>query len=960
MTDLLADLNPEQRRAASHLDGPLLVVAGAGTGKTRVIAHRIAYLIQQGKAKPSQVLALTFTEKAAQEMAERLYDLIGYESFTVPVLTFNAFGAELLGRYGNHIGRATRGGLINDTQKLLLLRQHLDEISLEYYGLQSDIIDLLERVVGYIGRLQNAGITPAAYRSFVDGLAKDPGDYHAADIAEQRDLVAFYELYEKIKAETGTFDYYDQLAIPLRALEAKPNLAERLRKQYPYVLVDEYQDTSPVQDALLRRIVPPEGNIFAVGDDDQAIYGFRGADIENILHFTEHFKVAKPLALTRNYRSGQPILDAAYRLIRNNDPERLEAKLGLDKQLTAVTDEAVVEYRPYRTASDEQNGIVEAIAERVAKGESPAEIAVLARSNAMLRIYAKALRQREIPFAVSTTVNIFEQRELINLWYLLEWIGHKASDEAITHVILGPFIGWSATALRLAVERSQSDLSGMEAALRGLAEDGDEPAAQLIAKLELWRGWAEEDSASRVAYRLVFETGLSDRLITRAREARTIRVFDDLHRFLEHIEDYVTFDRDPTISGYLATFPKPPELEVSETLGDVDGVQLLTVHAAKGLEFGTVYVVNTTAKSWSEQSSNGGLEIPEPLIPASELPAIHEQRRLMYVAATRAKRGLYLSSPAETAGGQRLVPSPFIEELMGGPLPAFETPPKGEKLEKSLKKLQRFYPLQAQLPDHLPFERADGWIELGINDLGSYEYSPHDFYLQKVLGIVQPFGPHLAFGSAIHGAIQAFYEGQLEGETPSLEELKTRLDELWSDRGYGSRTMAETAHKRAYETIKGFRERELATKRDIQTTESPIRLEIPEAKLRLRGRLDATIMTPEGLEVRDFKTGGLKDEEKAIKKAKDSFQLRTYALAIEELSGTAPAFVTLDYVVTGVEGQVTLTAKVLANHREKLITLAARLRARDFEPGAPSSFKPSNAFKYYGEAADEEGEGDDE
>jgi len=319
-----------------HVDGPLLVVAGAGTGKTRVIAHRIAYLIAQGKAKPDEILALTFTEKAAQEMAERLYDLIGWESFTVPVLTFNAFGAELLGRFGTHIGRATRGGLINDTQKLLLLRQHLDDISLEYYGLQGDIIGLLERIVAYIGRLQNAGISPKRYRDFVVGLANEPGDYHSADIAEQRDLAAFYELYDKIKTETGTYDYYDQLAIPLRALEEKPNLAERLTKQYKYVLVDEYQDTSPVQDALLRQIVSPGGNIFAVGDDDQAIYGFRGADIENILHFTEHFRVAKPLALTHNYRSGQPILDAAYRLIRYNDPERLEAKLGLDKKLIAL------------------------------------------------------------------------------------------------------------------------------------------------------------------------------------------------------------------------------------------------------------------------------------------------------------------------------------------------------------------------------------------------------------------------------------------------------------------------------------------------------------------------------------------------------------------------------------------------------------------------------------------------
>jgi DNA helicase-2/ATP-dependent DNA helicase PcrA len=957
MKDLLADLNQEQRRAAQHGTGPLLVVAGAGTGKTRVIAHRIAYLIQQGKAKPSEILALTFTEKAAREMAERLYDLIGWESFTVPVLTFNAFGAELLGQYGTHVGRATRGGLINDTQKLLLIQQRLDDIKLEYYGLQADLVDLLERVVAYIGRLQNAGITPKAYRAFVDGLAKDPGERHPADIAEQRDLTAFYELYEQIKLDTGTYDYYDQLAIPLQVLEDKPNLAERLTKLYRYVLVDEYQDTSPVQDALLRKIVPPDGNIFAVGDDDQAIYGFRGADIENILHFTEHFKVAKPLALTRNYRSGQPILDAAYRLIRHNDPERLEAKLGLDKKLTAESQDATVEYVPYRNASDEQTAVVEAIAARVEGGEPAAEIAVLARSNAMLRTYAKALRQRKLPFAISTTVNIFEQRELINLWYLLQWIGQRANDEAITHVVLGPFVGWKVAQLQFVVERAKVDLVSLETSLRSLATEDDETAAKLVDLLDTWRDWAATTPISQLAYKLVFDTNVADDLVAhRATEARTVRVFEDLHRFLEHMQDYETVQVDPTLAGYLASFPKPPDLEVSETLGDVEGVQLLTVHAAKGLEFGTVYVVNTTAKSWSEQTGSGGLEIPVELAPTSELPPVHEQRRLMYVAVTRAKRELYLSSPLETAGGNRQTPSPLLDELIGGPLPTLQSDPSDNKIEKSLQKLQRFYPLQSELPPHLPFERADGWIELSVSDIDRYDHSPHDFYLERVLGIVQPFGPQLAFGTAIHGAIQTYYENRLRHEPSNLEQLTARLDELWSDRGYASRTLATTAQQRAHDTIKRFLRREEAVQRAIQTTEFPIRFEIPAAKLRLRGRIDATVMTPEGLEIRDFKTGNVKDPEQAAKNAKSSLQLRTYALAITELQGTAPAFVTLDYVVTGIEGQTSLSPKILANHRDKLITIAAKLRARDFGPGQPNSFRPTTAFKYYGV---EDDEGDD-
>ncbi len=966
--DITNGLNPQQRIAVDHLDGPLLVVAGAGTGKTAVITQRIARLIAEGHAKPTQILALTFTEKAAREMSDRLYGLIGWESFSVAVMTFNAFGSGLLSEYAGHIGRSTRGGLLNDTQKALLLQQRFGEIDLKYYGLQSDVFEFMTKIVGYIGRLQNAAVTTASYREYVDGLSDNPGELHPTDILEQQDLAAMYELYETIKRETATFDYYDQLALPLRILTERPNIAERLRTRFTYVLVDEYQDTSPVQDSLLRCIVEPDGNLFAVGDDDQAIYGFRGADIANILLFTEHFKVEHPLALIQNYRSGQPILDAAYRLITGNNPERLESKLGIDKRLVAQTDAATVLFRPYASPADEQAGVVADITARITAGQAPGEIAVLARSNATLRTYAKTLRGREVPFAISTEVNIFEQRELINLWYLMEWVGHRASEESIAHVVMGPFIGWKAAQWRQVVEQAARDLTSAEATLRSLATGGDEAAAEVVAKLDKWRDWAAAENVSTLAYNLVFVSvdgspslaaelqGLAEDASHEGSQVRIMRVFDDLAQFYGQIEDYVTASElsggDQSLTGYLSRFPRPPALEVSETLGDTDGVQLLTVHASKGLEFDTVYVVNSTAKSWSEPPGMGSLEVPPELITSVDLPPAHEQRRLMYVAATRARRDLLLSAPVATAGGQRQAVSPLIGELLGHEPDLAIDRPEVNKVDKMMQKLQRYYPLKAELPSRLPFETADGWIELGVGALERYELSPHDFFLQNVLKISQPFGPQLAFGSAIHGTIQMYYEGRLRGETVPTPELLTRLGELWSDRGYESRALADTARARAEATIRRFVERESVTDRPVRSTEQPITMEIPEAKLRLRGRMDATFGLGDELEIRDFKTGSLHDAEKLADKAKKSFQLRTYALAVQQLTGTAPAAVTLDYVVTGVVGTAQLTPLILKNHRAKLIELAGRLRARDFVPSAPSAFNQPAAYKYYGNEDD--------
>ncbi|MBW3538055.1 ATP-dependent helicase [Candidatus Parcubacteria bacterium] len=952
----LSDLNKEQRAAVEHDQGPMLVVAGAGTGKTEVITRRVAYLIASGRAQPGQVLVLTFTEKAAREMAERIYDLVDWRAFQIPVMTFHGFGTELLGSYATHIGRSTRGGLINDTQKTLLLLQHFDRVKLAYYPLQSDLYDFLAGVVGYIGQLQNNDVSADDYGSYVKELQRDPGETHPQDVAEQADLAALYRLYEALKAETGSFDYSDQLLLPLKILRERPNLAERLRQRYRYVLVDEYQDTNPVQDELLRSFVPPDGNVFAVGDDDQSIYAFRGAEIANILSFAERFRVPRPVVLVRNYRSAQPILDAAYRLIRHNDPDRLEARLGLDKRLLAAAQkQGEVKFVSYAAPADELEGVTAALQARLAAGEKAAQIAVLAATKAPLKALARLLRARGVGFALVAESNIFEQPELINLWYLLQWLSFRASEESVAHVMLGPFMRWRADDYRRLLEQGRADLASAEEVLRASFE-ADPDARMAVERLDRWREWAQELPVSRLAFRLVFETGLSDRLIAAAgSNPRIARVFEDLQRLLAHMQDYEMVAADATLTGYLSVFPKPPVIEVTEPLGDAEGVQLLSVHASKGLEFETVYLIGCTQRSWSEAPGHGGRELPEQLRRRSELPPEHEFRRLMYVAATRAKNRLIISAAAQDAAGRRQTSSPFLSELLGGAVLAAPEPTVASDTTRMLNKLQRYYPLASQQQRRLPFETADGWLELGVNDLGLYERCPYDFYLQNVLGISQPFGPQLGFGLALHGVIQAYYEAKLRGETAGLEELHARLDELWSDRGYERRELAQSARQLAHQVLERFVARERAADRRVLGSEVPIRLELEEAKLRLRGRIDASFETPAGVELRDFKTGRKTDPDKLVEEAKKSFQLRTYALAYQAMSGRAPAAVTLDFVVTGAEGGVELSAAILKNHRAKLAKLAVSIRQREFTP-KPSRFHHCAAIRYYGTVETDEAE----
>lgn len=949
-------LNTAQKAAVEHIDGPALVVAGAGTGKTRVITQRIAHLVSTGAAEPHQILALTFTEKAAREMAERLHDKIGWKSYQVAVQTFNAFGSELLGRFASHIGRSVRGGLLNDTQKALLLQQGIDRVELSYYGPHSNIFEFLMGVIEYIGRLQNAGITSDNYAKYVENISTSSSDMHPQDQLEQQDLSKLYNLYEEIKKETDTYDYSDQIVLPLKILHQKPNIAERLQKQYKYVLIDEYQDTNKVQDDLIGEFINSDGNLFVVGDDDQAIYGFRGANLGNILHFADRYKVKQPVVLTQNYRSGQEILDAAYKMINHNNPHRLEASLGLDKKLKAEFDGSKIEFKPYQSAADELMGVVEAIESRIASGEAPSEIAVLSATHAPLKQLAKIMRQREVPFAISSQVNIFEQSELKQLWYLLEWISGRADDRSLAQVLLSRFFGLTAEQVRKLSKRSvvepQSD--GLEDELRKQS-DHDQTYKRVVDQLDEWRKLATDLPVSHLCYQIVFKSGVSDQLIEEAKQQfRIIRVFEDLSQLLRQMQDYETVSIDETLMGYLAAFPSPPAIEVQEPVGESAGVQLLTVHASKGLEFNSVYLIGCTHRNWS-RGPEGGWKIPDELQDNEGLGQEHELRRLMYVAVTRARRFIQLSAAALTTGGSRQSITPFVDELLGARAKqGTESDIKPDRLDTTLTKIQRLYPLSSQITGRtLPFEDSDGWLNLNVSDLASYDFCPYDFYLEKVLQIHQPFGPQLAFGNAVHGAIQSFYDARLRGEDLTATAMEERLQELWSDRGYASKKIADQAKKLAVQALHKFVAREKDSEKKIGGSEVPIKLEIPEAKLRIRGRIDAYFETEGGIELRDFKTGRKTDAESLSRRAKQSIQLRTYALAFQESTGQLPTQVVLDYVVSGTEGRAELTPKVIENHRRKLIDIANKIRSRDFRP-KPSNVHECAAIKYFGSLDEDE------
>src|SRR5262245_2365276 len=319
-------LHPEQRDAVTHGEGPLLIVAGAGTGKTQVVTHRIAWLISQKKARPEQIVALTFTDKAAAEMESRVDQLVPYGLVGATIATFNAFCDRLVREHAVELGLTSRLRVESEAEILVFLRERVFELGLDRYLPIGRPDDNLRELLRLFSRARNEDVTPEKYIAFAEALAADAGkdpDQRDRAAAEQEKARAFSR-FEQLLFAAGRVDFDSQIRLALRLLRERPHVRRMVNEQFRWILVDEFQDTNHVQFELVRLLAGTRRNLTVVGDDDQSIYRFRGAKIENLLQFLVAYPDATQVLLVRNHRSGQRILDTAHRLIRANDPARLE------------------------------------------------------------------------------------------------------------------------------------------------------------------------------------------------------------------------------------------------------------------------------------------------------------------------------------------------------------------------------------------------------------------------------------------------------------------------------------------------------------------------------------------------------------------------------------------------------------------------------------------------------------
>ncbi len=423
---LLQGLNPEQRRAVSHGDGPLLVVAGAGTGKTQVITRRIAWLIAAHHARPSEILALTFTDQAADEMQVRVDQLVPYGYTDTAISTFHAFGDRLIREFALELGLPPDVRVLSRPETVVFLREHLFELGLDRYRPLGDPTRFLDALATLFSRAKDEDVSPDAFRAHAgrlrieasrvreasaagspprddDGDPAPSADALAEEAQRQAELGEAYARYQELLAANGAIDFGDQVSLALRLLRESPAAREAVQGRFRHVLVDEFQDTNRAQAELVALVAERHRNVTVVGDDDQSIYKFRGAAISNILEFRERYRTAKVVVLRRNYRSRTPILDAAYRLVRHNDPDRLEVRAGISKRLVAerAGEAHPVRHEAFATGAEEADWIASSIAQRVRDGGHPRDVAILVRANAAADPILRSLNLEGVPWRFS-------------------------------------------------------------------------------------------------------------------------------------------------------------------------------------------------------------------------------------------------------------------------------------------------------------------------------------------------------------------------------------------------------------------------------------------------------------------------------------------------------------------------------------------------------------------------------
>lgn len=950
---ILKNLNKEQHEAVTATEGPVLIVAGAGTGKTRVITTKVAHLLSVKKGlKPENILALTFTDKATDEMQQRVENIVGERARDIWIFTFHAFSRKILAENGSHIGIPANFKILNDTEKWIMLKKLLPELKLDYYLQLADPAGVLNSFIHFISRAKDELILPEEYAEYAKGLRKDfekrkkalsPDELSSAELEVRREeeVARIYNLYQKRTLEENALDFGDLIIYTIKLFKKRPNILAHYQKEFKYIVVDEFQDTNIAQIELLNMLSKRHGNICVVGDDDQAIYRFRGASYASFLKFTESFSELKTIKLTQNYRSTQRILKAAGRLIAHNGKDRYDPKKNLWTEKAEGAEVKVLVASDYKDEAKAAADEIEAIYTGMDKDKRRySDIAVLYRAHSHKEILLNELKSRGIPVAVVRGVGLFETEEIRDVMAYLNVINDPEDSVSIFRVLTTPL--WNV------------DIEDL-IAISGVANSEDRPIYEVIKdpnrikdvqgatkkRLADFRDGikrlmrvAKRENASELFREFLAESGYLNQFL-KNRNAENEQKALNIGRFFSFINTYLRNNNDQSLAGfmdYLEYFieaggdPGQEELILSE-----DAVRFMTIHSAKGLEFPHVFLISLVQSRFPTPRRREPIPFPDGLM-REKLPTgdFHreEERRLCYVAMTRAQETLFLCGIDKPNNRTSM----FLKEVL--------TEAAAEAGEITLANIRPSGDIESRI-DNLLLDRIRRYEsgkgaeyklpkpgKLSYTQLDTYGRCPLQYKFTYIYKIPRRRRSALTFGSNMHSTLEDFF-ALIQKKKPVDKKILFELfNRHWNRFGYETKLDEKNYRKTGEKSLDVFynRHKDMLHKPPL-FLEKKIDLRVGDYTLDVRiDRIDD--LGNGAVEIIDYKTGKPKDESFAS----ESLQLSIYALACRDVLKLEPRQLSFYYINPNTKITTARSEEDYKKTKETIIETGTKIHAEEFDP----------------------------
>ncbi len=955
LKNIYKGLNKQQKLVLDHNDGPAMIIAGAGTGKTSVVTRRMARLILENHAAPEQILALTFTDKAAKEMEIRLDRLLPMGVTNTAVMTFHSFGQSILQDYCFELGLMPNARVLSDMQKAIIVKNiMLGQINnLEHFKPSGGHIVLPREFSQYFERLKDHGYDEQKLSKYIDSMPlKNDNELPLPDKDDSvlllnkqkyQEVLLIYRAYVNYCREHNYIDYGDMMLMTKKLLEEDILSAQQIRARYKFIIVDEYQDTNLIQAQIIDLLVNnKKGNIMIVGDDDQSIYSFRSARVDNIINFSSSYPDLKKIVLIDNYRNSQPILDLAYRLIKNNNPHRLEYSEQVNKRLVArstIADSVLGAVEPKMYVADdiieEINTIVKEIKTLVGAGVDYADIAVLTRDKKHYKMLENIFHQNQIPLYVNKEVNVLDQPEIKAILSSLGAILNPRDSQRIFAFLISEITNLDSSdliRLNLLLSRYYLDLShylyqDSELNKHNLLKDfgydmeyvmdnedsGDNPKKtkysqdiRIIEEIEellkqikiIYQPYLDlinylsteitSLSVGQMAYRLVSDSGYLQRLVSDIEDnVEAATKVQNISRFFSSIHDFEEVNDDNTTINFWKHIEDIKIIRNEDWIhehldNEIHGVQLMTIHKSKGLEFEAVFIPFCNQGVFPKGNKREFLEVPDHVISSDEY--IREERRLMYVAMTRAKSYLMLSFAQNIGGKSVRKGSIFLQEAFGIH--------DHKKIDKTtMVRLDNIHYFasnnQKQVLDFAQTLYVGSTLYLTTHNIIEYLYSPKEFGYWYLLKFIKPKHHHMTVGNAIHAGVEYIYNAVLSNRDYNLDEgiriinSELRIDDFMSKQHF------EDQRDRLIDKYKEYFifSTNIINKYEIVDIEQSFNWYVKDIDMFIKGRIDMVVKDKDSgaISLIDFKSSTFKPGTNYSNKQDYKIQLLIYKYAFESL-----------------------------------------------------------------------------